>query len=608
MSVDFVDLLRKAYTDETIRAQLPTLLDFTPVKTTLSGVPLKEEYTAPDGETRPLSLDDYQVDTVRWMMNQTIRKTTLVQGGMLHLTQGLGKTITTLVFALANPVVKANGKKLPSLIVASKTLMYEWHDQIKQFFGDSVKVLYFHREIVSDYVDTVQIPDFEQYDLVVTTYDVLIGGAKRTGLLDASEDKQTNSTGHSVTVQKTRSEMGNFYEQKKIEGAACLFHYKWGHIVCDESQRFANTHTKMYRTVIVLDGHYKWCLSGTPTRNYSTDIWAQLRFMDFKSINNAGAWSKRAAFYFRHYKLSTEIYSKTYRDVGCRLPMKHEFYVFTTMGERATSLYNFIRHTALGMLNGVAESRLVIDGKPNTMCVLAMITRLRQVCIAPYLLTEEAMRNKKKTMTADELEWLEKLKAYEKEHDMFGGWMYDKEGTSGMKAPKIQEIVGIVRNIVSASSKDKIIVYSSYTSTLDLLAETMDVYLPGVNYIMIDGEVTGHSRRRYIKMFQQNKNLTVLLMTYKVGSEGLNLTQSAHCICMEPWWTDAVHNQAKARIYRRGQEKEVHIYNILSTMEHDPTIEDRVMEICAQKNGITNSLISSSTPRMTAGMMRRMLS
>ncbi len=29
-------------------------------------------------------------------------------------------------------------------------------------------------------------------------------------------------------------------------------------------------------------GKYKWCLTGTPIRNYETDIWAQLRFCGYK--------------------------------------------------------------------------------------------------------------------------------------------------------------------------------------------------------------------------------------------------------------------------------------------------------------------------------------
>ncbi len=31
-------------------------------------------------------------------------------------------------------------------------------------------------------------------------------------------------------------------------------------------------------------GKYKWCLTGTPIRNYETDIWAQLRFCGYKGV------------------------------------------------------------------------------------------------------------------------------------------------------------------------------------------------------------------------------------------------------------------------------------------------------------------------------------
>ena len=46
-------------------------------------------------------------------------------------------------------------------------------------------------------------------------------------------------------------------------------------------------------------------------------------------------------------------------------------------------------------------------------------------------------------------------------------------------------------------------------------------------------------------------------MTYKVGSEGITLTEATHVIPLETWWNNAVPNQAIHRDWRLGQKNEI---------------------------------------------------
>lgn len=104
----------------------------------------------------------------------------------------------------------------------------------------------------------------------------------------------------------------------------------------------------------------------------------------------------------------------------------------------------------------------------------------------------------------------------------------------------------------------------------------------------IDGSTKASERLSMIQKFKDQQNSSILLMTYKVGGEGLNLVEANHCICGEPWWTDAVHNQAKARIWRTGQTKDVHVYNIIVSN----SIEERILEICKQKEDMAKMYLS----------------
>ncbi len=87
--------------------------------------------------------------------------------------------------------------------------------------------------------------------------------------------------------------------------------------------------------------------------------------------------------------------------------------------------------------------------------------------------------------------------------------------------------------------------------------------------------------------FKNDINTQGLFLTYKVGSEGLNLTEATHCICIEPWWTNAVHNQAKARLWRTGQTKQVYVHNVIIK----GSIEEKIVEICKGKDNIGSKLL-----------------
>lgn len=79
-------------------------------------------------------------------------------------------------------------------------------------------------------------------------------------------------------------------------------------------------------------------------------------------------------------------------------------------------------------------------------------------------------------------------------------------------------------------------------------------------------------------------------MSYKVGSEGLNLTVANHVICIEPWWTFAVPMQAEARCHRPGQTKPVYVHNICV----EDTIEKRILDMCNEKRDISDKCLDGT--------------
>jgi SNF2 family DNA or RNA helicase len=224
-------------------------------------------------------------------------------------------------------------------------------------------------------------------------------------------------------------------------------------------------------------------------------------------------------------------------------------------------------------------------------CVLAMFTRLRQATIAPYLMVPESKRNFNKTKKEDKtVKYLDEIT---NKSDL-ALTCYDKRGCAGYNSSKLSKIIELFTKI---PNREKVLVFSMFTSCLDLLREAVEVNpnLSDFTILQLDGDVTGEERDLIIKRFRSDDSIRALFITYKTGSQGLNLVEAKHCICIEPWWTPIVPNQAKARIWRTGQTNNVHIYTVIIK----DTIEERIQEICKEKNEMASNYLDGTTKKLS---------
>jgi intein/homing endonuclease len=317
-----------------------------------------------------------------------------------------------------------------------------------------------------------------------------------------------------------------------------------------------------------------------PVVHNCTDIWAQLRFCGYTGIKKAVEWKRGGLNTFRMHNLEICIFTMDYQDAKVELPPKEERNELVTLTGNHKIFYDWM----------LGETVIAYDEMMKGACsfasVLAMFTRLRQCAIAPYLTTSQSKRIKNATERKHQEEMDRKIKNRFQNSEMFQ-WLCNKETDAGIESSKIKEIVNILRNIPDG---EKVLVFSMFTSCLDLLVDAVKKHIPDFTYEQYDGDVKGLDRPAIIERFRKDKSLRCLFLNYKVGSEGLNLTEATHCICIEPWWTNAVHNQAKSRCWRSGQTKPVTIYNVLSNQ----TIEEKVMEICQSKDALASSYLEGT--------------
>ena len=126
-----------------------------------------------------------------------------------------------------------------------------------------------------------------------------------------------------------------------------------------------------------------------------------------------------------------------------------------------------------------------------------------------------------------------------------------------------------------------------FTSALGLVEDALDN--DDILNVVMSGQTSVGNRLRFMEKFKETKDLNVMLVHYKVGGEGLNLTEATHVILLEPWWTHAVHNQGIFRAWRRGQDKEVYAHWVLMKK----SIELPILRLCENKQEIADFYLNN---------------
>jgi len=610
----------------------------------MGGVPLKLTFP---GKTDPIRLFTHQLKALRFLRHCNSQFSTDpgfmrgLHGAILVLKMGLGKTLIAMTYAMML-LPGIDLPRFPTLVVASKTVMCMWEqDGFQKFFDENrVKVLYVHSDwMTKDEMDSLDRDTIMQYDFVVTTYDVILNLSRRypetmRGVLEYGRAGVWGENPNAVKSVHVRTRKQA--DHPEWTGLKVLYGTPWQLVIADESQRFANPKTKTFRSMMGLYGYRKLCLTGTPIRNYKTDLWAQLRWMGYHGVTKSQHWRST---YMEAHNLKRAILTIDYPDTDIVMPPKthtteeHEF------SEVEDKVYKFVLDKAREALEEMLARRL------DFVCVLALFTRLRQVCIAPHLITTMSKRDGKTTNARTYAqEVLEELEA----DGPLWSIIKDRTGPAGMGSTKIQAVLETIRAV---PPNEKVLVFSMFTSALDLIAGALDG-LTGkradshagaeINPIVVDGDlfdddptpqrqpvVTPVTRIGYeqldgdtkdrngtMRKFKEDPNCKVLLITYKVGSEGLNLTEANHVICLEPWWTYAVPAQAMARAWRPGQTKPVAMHDLIMKDSTGSSIEKHVLSICDQKKVMEAEYLGNATTldeserantRLDANMLRRIL-
>jgi len=153
-----------------------------------------------------------------------------------------------------------------------------------------------------------------------------------------------------------------------------------------------------------------------------------------------------------------------------------------------------------------------------------------------------------------------------------------------LSSAKVGVLLTHLKRIKRTEPQTKSVVFSQFTSFLDILAPALDA--AGIKYVRFDGSMAQKTRAAVLQDFANRPKGCVLLLSLRAGGVGLNLTCAKRVFMMDPWWSWAVEAQAIDRVHRMGQTEAVHVIRFVV----EASIEEKMLRIQERKKFIASSL------------------
>lgn len=145
---------------------------------------------------------------------------------------------------------------------------------------------------------------------------------------------------------------------------------------------------------------------------------------------------------------------------------------------------------------------------------------------------------------------------------------------------KINKAMEILLDIREADPLEKTIVFSQWTSFLDLIE--IPISTNGYNYERYDGGMSAEARDEAIINFMNSPTCNILLISLKAGNAGLNLHAASQVIIMDNFWHPFLESQAIGRAHRFPNSRPVTVHRL----HIEETVEERILSLQQQKQEV----------------------
>ncbi|CAN9417804.1 unnamed protein product [Alternaria alternata] len=130
--------------------------------------------------------------------------------------------------------------------------------------------------------------------------------------------------------------------------------------------------------------------------------------------------------------------------------------------------------------------------------------------------------------------------------------------------PRCEALMELYNDIQTRFPGEKILIWSRFYKALVIIAEAMHRRYK-IDVPIFSGLLNTEQRDNMLHTWQgQYMPSTVpMCLQAKAGGTGLTVNSASHIIFFEPWWNRLDAMQAERRAYRIGQDKTVHVWNLV---------------------------------------------
>jgi len=299
----------------------------------------------------------------------------------------------------------------------------------------------------------------------------------------------------------------------------------WGVVVMDEAQKIKNPAAAVTDAIKAMKAEFCLALTGTPVENRVSDLWS---IVDAVQPGRLGPLKEFARRY-------DSVGGQSLKQLHATLTeSKPEIILRRLKGDHLDGLPDReVRHVEYDMPDSqaaayadVINSAKMSAGKKGEM--LKTLHAMRNISLHPGI----------EPASSDELIIAD--------------------------SARLQALFGILDKVRDANEKALVFIESREMQgqLVDMLVRRYSLKLAPM---VINGSVSGETRKYRVDVFQKREGFDVMLLSPKAGGVGLTLTSANHVIHLSRWWNPAVEDQCSDRVFRIGQQKKVYVYYLMAT-------------------------------------------
>lgn len=312
-------------------------------------------------------------------------------------------------------------------------------------------------------------------------------------------------------------------------------------LIVDEAQAIKNQGTQLAQALQNVSANFRLSLSGTLVENRLQELFSHFHFL-MPGLLNEGTSSLKEI----EQKIRPFFLRRKKEEVAKDLPLKIEQTLYVNLAEGQKALYDsFLSSYKKNLL-----SKVSLDGMAkHRVEIFEALLRLRQICCHPSLVFPE----------------------------------------EGQNSVKLELLLKEIEAVVAEGRKA--LIFSQFSKMLKIISK--ELQLRNLRFSYLDGTTT--NREKQVQNFQNDPEIPLFLISLKAGGVGLNLTAADTVFIFDPWWNDAIENQAISRAHRIGAQKTVIAKRYITL----GTIEEKMMQLKRSKNDLIQNLLEAESPPLS---------